>query len=181
MARLDQQKILITGAGSGIGRATALAFAKEGAIIIAVDVGADGLKETAALIKAQGGECETHIADVSKESVMQSLADKVHAKHGALDVLVNNAGIGASGRFLETSIETWDKVHAVNVRGVMLGCKLFIPPMVERGSNALFNSSSLNSYPSSFSLSLNACLPECFPNTIELFFSRPISSALIIS
>ncbi|MES2489538.1 MAG: SDR family NAD(P)-dependent oxidoreductase [Pseudomonadota bacterium] len=146
MSRFDQQKILITGAGSGIGRATALAFAKEGAHIIAVDVGTASVKETAALIAAKGGSCETYTADVSSEKAMRSLADKVHAEHGALDVLVNNAGIGASGRFLETSIETWDKVHAVNVRGVMLGCKLFIPAMVERGHGHVVNTASMAGY-----------------------------------
>ena len=146
MGHFENKKVLITGAGSGIGRATALAFARQGATIIAVDVGADGVKETAALIKAQGGACETHIADVSSQGAMKGLADKVHAKHGALDVLVNNAGIGASGRFLETSIETWDKVHAVNVRGVMLGCKLFIPAMVERGHGHVVNTASMAGY-----------------------------------
>jgi NAD(P)-dependent dehydrogenase (short-subunit alcohol dehydrogenase family) len=146
MGRFDQQKILITGAGSGIGRATALAFAKEGAHIIAVDVGTASVKETAELITAKGGSCETHTADVSSEKAMRSLADMVHAAHGAIDVLVNNAGIGASGRFLETSIETWDKVHAVNVRGVMLGCKLFIPAMVERGHGHVVNTASMAGY-----------------------------------
>lgn len=146
MARFDQQKVLVTGAGSGIGRATALAFSKEGAYLIAVDMGADSLKETAKLIADQGGQCETHVVDVSSEGAMTALAKKVNAKHGALDVLVNNAGIGASGRFLETSIETWDKVHAVNVRGVMLGCKLFIPAMVERGHGHVVNTASMAGY-----------------------------------
>lgn len=146
MARFAQQKVLVTGAGSGIGRATALAFVKEGAYVIGVDLGKASLKETAQLIADAGGECETHVADVSDQVAMTALAQKVHAKHGALDVLVNNAGIGASGRFLETSIETWDKVHAVNVRGVMLGCKLFLPPMVERGRGHVVNTASMAGY-----------------------------------
>ncbi|MGH8540336.1 MAG: SDR family NAD(P)-dependent oxidoreductase [Stenotrophobium sp.] len=146
MTFFNSKKILITGAGSGIGCATALAFAVEGAQIIAVDIGEAGLSETARLIAAQGGRCETHVADVSSESAMRALADKVHAAHDALDVLVNNAGIGATGRFLETKIETWDRVLAVNVRGVMLGCKLFIPPMVERGRGHVVNTASMAGY-----------------------------------
>lgn len=142
MARYAQQKILVTGAGSGIGRATALAFAREGAHVIAVDVGEAGLAET----KKLGGAAETHICDVSSESAMRALAETVNAAHGALDVLVNNAGIGASGRFLDTSIATWDKVHAVNVRGVMLGCKFFLPPMVARGRGHVVNTASMAGY-----------------------------------
>jgi short-subunit dehydrogenase len=77
---------------------------------------------------------------------MRALADTVHANCGYVDVLVNNAGIGAAGRFLDTRIETWDRVWNVNVKGVMLGCKFFLPPMIERGSGHVVNMSSLAGY-----------------------------------
>ena len=140
------QKILITGAGSGIGRETALAFARAGAHVIAVDIGESGVAETARLISAAGGKAETQVCDVSSEGAMRALADQVHAAHGALDVLVNNAGIGASGRFLDTSVETWDRVLAVNVRGVLLGCRFFLPAMVARGRGHVVNTASMAGY-----------------------------------
>lgn len=144
MPLFTDQNVLITGAGSGIGRETALAFARAGAKVIGFDIGSAGLAETARL--ANGGVVSTHVADVSSESAMRALADIVHAAHGALDVLINNAGIGAAGRFLDTSIETWDRVHAINVRGVMLGCKFFLPPMVERGRGHVVNTASMAGY-----------------------------------
>lgn len=135
--------VLITGAGGGIGRETALAFSAKGARIIAVDLAQQGLDETRALIEKRQGVCETLQVDVSDETAMHALAKTVHRKHGAVDVLVNNAGIGATGRFLETTSKTWDRVWAINVKGVMLGCQQFLPPMIERGSGHVVNLSSM--------------------------------------
>lgn len=146
MSQFKGQKVLVTGAGSGIGRETAIAFAAQGAHVIAVDIGEAGLAGTVLTIQHAGGICETHVADVSSESAMRALADKVNAAHGALDILVNNAGIGASGRFLDTSVETWDRVMAINVRGVMLGCRLFLPAMVARGKGHVVNTASMAGY-----------------------------------
>jgi NAD(P)-dependent dehydrogenase (short-subunit alcohol dehydrogenase family) len=146
MKYLGDKIVLVTGAGSGIGRETALAFARAGACIIAVDIGAEGLRETESLVKSGGGFCETHLADVSDETAMRALAEAVHQKYGALDVLVNNAGIGAAGRFLDTSVKVWDRVWSINVKGVMLGCQLFLPPMIQRGSGHIVNLSSLAGY-----------------------------------
>lgn len=146
MKRSDKQKILVTGAGSGIGRETVLAFAREGAQVIAVDVNQQSVRETAALAQAEGLACAIELADVSDERAMQALAARVHAQHGALDVLVNNAGIGAAGRFLDTKVATWDRVHSINVRGVMLGCHVFLPPMVARGRGHVVNTASMAGY-----------------------------------
>lgn len=143
MALFKNQKVLITGAGSGIGRETVRAFAREGAQVIAVDVNENGVRETAELVKAAGGQCAVELADVSDERAMRALGERVTQTHGALDVLVNNAGIGAAGRFLETQVETWDRVHAINVRGVMLGCHVFLPPMVARGKGHVVNIASM--------------------------------------
>ncbi len=146
MKNFKDKVVLITGAGSGIGRATAQAFAAQGARILAVDIGERGLAETRGLIEAAGGKCDTHIADVSSAAAMQQLADIVHQQHGALDVLVNNAGIGAAGRFLDTRIETWDRVLAINVKGVLLGCRVFLPAMLQRGHGHVVNLASMAGY-----------------------------------
>ncbi|HKY90885.1 MAG TPA: SDR family NAD(P)-dependent oxidoreductase [Nevskiaceae bacterium] len=138
--------VLVTGAGSGIGRATARAFALRGARILAVGPSTTGLAETRALVVADGGRCDTYVADVSNEVSMQALAEVVTREYGALDVLVNNAGIGAAGRFLDTSPDTWERVWAVNVKGVMLGCKLFLPAMIARGRGHVVNVSSMAGY-----------------------------------
>ena len=146
MKRFQDQKVLVTGGGSGIGRETVLAFAREGAQVIMVDVGEKGLRGTVALVEAEGFKCESHIADVSDARAMRALADTVNQAHGALDVLVNNAGIGAAGRFLDTKVETWDRVWGVNVRGVMLGCHAFLPAMVARGRGHVVNTASMAGY-----------------------------------
>ena len=146
MSQLQNQKVLVTGAGSGIGRETTLAFAREGAHVIAVDVNEKGVRETAVLVQAAGGKCDVELVDVSDERAMSALAERVNQAHGALDVLVNNAGIGAAGRFLDTQISTWDRVHAINVRGVMLGCRVFLPAMVARGRGHVVNTASMAGY-----------------------------------
>ena len=146
MKNFQDKRVLVTGAGSGIGRATASAFAAEGAQIIAVDLAEQGLRDTTTRITGAGGRCALYQADISDPQAMKQLADAVHAEHGALDVLVNNAGIGAAGRFLDTRVDTWDRVWAVNVKGVMLGCQAFLPAMIERGSGHIVNLASMAGY-----------------------------------
>jgi len=146
MKRFEKRVVLVTGAGSGIGRAAAQAFAARGARVIATGLGESGLAETQASIAQAGGRCETYPADVSDEDAMNALAKVVHQRHDAVDVLVNNAGIGAAGRFLGTTPATWDRVWAVNVRGVMLGCKLFLPAMIARRQGHVVNIASMAGY-----------------------------------
>ncbi|MCG8609470.1 MAG: SDR family NAD(P)-dependent oxidoreductase [Pseudomonadales bacterium] len=126
--------VLITGAGSGIGRETAVAFARHKAHIVMVDLTLPGMVETGNLIESAGGSHEAYTCDVSSREAMAELADKVHERHSALDVLINNAGIGSAGRFLETSLDTWEKVLDVNVLGVVHGCHFFAPQMVAHGN-----------------------------------------------
>lgn len=132
--RFSGQLVLITGAAGGIGRATALAFATAGARVVAVDRDAEGAgatAETARLLGAPRSWAE--VADVSDEQAMEKLAERVAAEYGTVDVLVNNAGIGLSGAFLDTSTEDWKKVLDVNLWGVIHGCRLFGRQMAERG------------------------------------------------
>ncbi|MGW0865588.1 SDR family oxidoreductase [Streptomyces sp. NPDC002611] len=132
--RFSGQLVLVTGAGSGIGRATALAYAKAGARVVAVDRDGEAAARTAEssrLLGASAAWAET--ADVSDEQAMEKLAEKVTLEYGVVDVLVNNAGIGLSGSFFDTTPEDWTKVLDVNLWGVIHGCRLFGRRMAERG------------------------------------------------
>ena len=129
---LRDRVVVVTGAGSGIGRATALAFAREGSRIAACDVDqarldslATELGDRALLVRK---------VDVSDRLAMKLFADEVHGVAPAADVIVNNAGVAVSGPFLETSLEDHEWLLNINLRGVMYGCHLFAPKMVERGT-----------------------------------------------
>ncbi|WP_405536367.1 SDR family oxidoreductase [Streptomyces sp. NBC_00075] len=132
--RFGGQLVLVTGAGSGIGRATAFAFAEAGARVVAVDRDAEGAARTAELARLIGApEAWAEVVDVTDEQAMEKLAEKVATEYGVVDVLVNNAGIGLSGSFFDTTPEDWRKVLDVNLWGVIHGCRLFGKQMAERG------------------------------------------------
>ncbi|MFJ8057014.1 SDR family oxidoreductase [Streptomyces sp. NPDC096142] len=132
--RFGGQLVLVTGAGSGIGRATAFAFAESGARVVAVDRDAESAARTAELARLIGApEAWAETVDVSDEQAMEKLAEKVAAEYGVVDVLINNAGIGLSGSFFDTTPEDWKKVLDVNLWGVIHGCRLFGKQMAERG------------------------------------------------
>jgi NAD(P)-dependent dehydrogenase (short-subunit alcohol dehydrogenase family)/pimeloyl-ACP methyl ester carboxylesterase len=132
--RFAGQLVLITGAGSGIGRATAYAFAEAGARVVAVDRDGDAAARTAEMSRLVGApDAWAETVDVSDEQAMEKLAEKVATEYGVVDVLVNNAGIGLSGPFLDTTSEDWRKVLDVNLWGVIHGCRLFGKQMAERG------------------------------------------------
>ncbi|MER7644586.1 SDR family oxidoreductase [Streptomyces sp. NPDC087305] len=132
--RFGGQLVLVTGAGSGIGRATAFAFAESGARVVAVDRDAESAARTAELARLIGApEAWAETVDVSDEQAMEKLAEKVAAEYGVVDVLVNNAGIGLSGSFFDTTPEDWKKVLDVNLWGVIHGCRLFGKQMADRG------------------------------------------------
>lgn len=132
--RFGGQLVLVTGAAGGIGRATAFAFAEAGARILAVDRDAEGAARTAEMSRLIGApQAWAEVVDVSDEAAMEKLADKIDAEYGTVDVLVNNAGIGLSGAFLQTSSEDWKKVLDVNLWGVIHGCRIFGTRMARRG------------------------------------------------
>ncbi|WP_055494001.1 SDR family oxidoreductase [Streptomyces sp. TP-A0356] len=146
--RFGGQLVLVTGAASGIGRATALAFAEAGARVVAVDRDTEGAARTAGQARLVGApEAWAETADVADERAMEKLAEKVAAEYGVVDVLVNNAGIGLSGSFFDTTAEDWRKVLDVNLWGVIHGCRLFGKQMAERGQGGhIVNTASAAAY-----------------------------------
>ncbi|GHH05732.1 SDR family oxidoreductase [Streptomyces lanatus] len=146
--RFGGQLVLVTGAGSGIGRATAYAFAEAGARVVAVDRDAESAGRTAEMSRLIGApEAWAETVDVSDEQAMEKLAARVAAEYGVVDVLVNNAGIGLSGSFFDTTPEDWKKVLDVNLWGVIHGCRLFGKQMAERGQGGhIVNTASAAAY-----------------------------------
>ncbi|MFD6276884.1 SDR family oxidoreductase [Streptomyces sp. NPDC060209] len=132
--RFGGQLVLVTGAASGIGRATALSFAKAGARVVAVDRDAEGVARTVETARLTGApEAWGEVVDVGDEQAMEKLAEKVATEFGVVDVLVNNAGIGLAGSFLDTTSEDWRNVLDVNLWGVIHGCRIFGRQMADRG------------------------------------------------
>ncbi|MGW3848459.1 SDR family oxidoreductase [Streptomyces fagopyri] len=146
--RFGGQLVLVTGAGSGIGRATAFAFAEAGARVVAVDRDAEGAARTAEMSRLIGSpDAWAETVDVSDEQAMEKLAEKVAGEYGVVDVLVNNAGIGLSGSFFDTTPEDWKKVLDANLWGVIHGCRLFGRQMAERGQGGhIVNTASAAAY-----------------------------------
>jgi NAD(P)-dependent dehydrogenase (short-subunit alcohol dehydrogenase family)/pimeloyl-ACP methyl ester carboxylesterase len=126
--------VSVTGAGSGIGRETALAFAAEGAELVVSDINEDNARATAAEIAARGGVAHAYTLDVADADAVEAFADQVCAEHGVPDVVVNNAGIGQAGAFLDTPPEEFDRVLDVNLGGVVNGCRAFARRLVARGT-----------------------------------------------
>ena len=142
--QFNEKVALITGAASGIGRATALAFAQEGAKIIVSDVALEGGEETVQLIQQAGGEAMFIRADVSNPEEVFAMIQGAIETYERLDIAVNNAGIsGASTRVADYSFEEWHKVIAVNLTGVFYCMHYEIPPMLAQGGGSIVNISSI--------------------------------------
>ena len=124
---------MVTGAGSGIGRATALGFAANGARVIAADLNLAAVTSVSELIRRRGGEAHARKVDVAAPSEMERFAGWVRAEVGIPDVVVNNAGIVINGPFLAHTEEDWQRIVGVNLLGVVRGCRLFGAQMAERG------------------------------------------------
>jgi NAD(P)-dependent dehydrogenase (short-subunit alcohol dehydrogenase family) len=139
--RLEDKVTIITGAGSGMGRTAARMFAAEGAKVVCVDVAEEMAESAADEVRSAGGQASAVAADVSDETAAKRMVDHAVATFGRVDTLYNNAGImpAADHSVIDTDVATWDKVMAVNLRGVFLGCKYAIPKMVDQGSGSIIN------------------------------------------
>jgi len=142
---LEDKVALVTGASSGIGRASARAFAREGAKVIVSDIAIEGGKETVDMIKETGGEAIFIKADVSKMSEVEALIMKAVETYGRLDCALNNAGIaGEVASTAGCTKENWDHVVSVNLNGVWFCMKYEIPHMLKNGGGAIVNTSSIS-------------------------------------
>ena len=137
--RLANKICIVTGAGSGIGRASALLFAAEGAHVIAADLDESAAAETVKQMNVEG--VSRHV-DVADEEKTRALAAETVERFGRIDVLFNNAGIAGVGDVEETSLELWERVMSVNARGVFLMCRAVVPQMIAQKSGSIVNMSS---------------------------------------
>ena len=138
MGRLDKKVCVITGAGGGMGREAAILFTEEGAQVCAADVNVAAAEET---VSQCSGDAFAVQVDVADEASVKAMMDATAQRYGGIDVLYNNAGISPDddASILDTSVEAWDRVQAVNTRGVFLCCKHGIPYLLERGGGSVIN------------------------------------------
>lgn len=141
--RLDGKVALITGAAGGQGKEEAFLFAKEGAIVVITDIQKELLEKTGEELMRLSPKSSFFHHDVSSEEQWQHIVAQVVEKYGRIDVLVNNAGISPDTRLLDTSMDLWNKVMAINVTGTFLGMKTVVPVMKENGGGSIINISSI--------------------------------------
>ena len=143
MGRLEGRVALVTGAASGIGRATAQVLAREGARVVATDMNEVGVQAVVEGIRANGGAARALRQDVTSEDNWHEVIDGIRAHEGALHVLVNNAGIAWAGSILQMSLADWRRQQAVNLEGVFLGIRTGVPLMRDSGGGSIVNVSSV--------------------------------------
>ena len=141
--RLAGKIAVITGAGSGFGKGTAEVFAREGATVVVVDVNEVTARETVDGIRAAGGQAWAMACDVSRADQVQRVMEETQREYGRIDILFNNAGIPMPFTPLEDVDEaSWDRLMAINVKGVFLGCRAVIPIMKQQGGGVILNMAS---------------------------------------
>ena len=140
--QLEEKRAIVTGGAGGIGRATALAFAAEGASVAVVDLDAEGAASVAAEIVDSGGRAVAIAADVSLDGDVRRVVDDTVAAFGGIDVIFNNAGIIRRATAIDTTVEEWDRVFGVNVRSIFLMAKYAVPIMAAGGGGSIINTGS---------------------------------------
>lgn len=148
MARLKDRVALVLGAGSvgpgwGNGKASAVAYAREGAVVVSVDVNLAAARETEAIIAGEKGRAEAHSCDVTSGAEMEALVADVAARHGRIDILHNNVGTTTMGGPPDLSEEQWQRAFDLNIKGAFLACKHVIPLMIAQGRGVITNISSV--------------------------------------
>jgi NAD(P)-dependent dehydrogenase (short-subunit alcohol dehydrogenase family) len=144
MGRLDGKVAVITGAASGIGRASAIRFASEGAAVVVTDLNAQGGEETVTECKRSGGRAVFHRVDVTSEADVKAAVDRAVSDFGKLDTIFNNAGLaGAIGKIEETTAENWDRTFSILLRAVFLGMKYAVPAMRKAGGGSIISTASI--------------------------------------
>lgn len=143
MDRLKNKVAIITGAGSGIGRAIAQKFAQEGAKVVVADNNEKTAEETAGLISHAGGQAIVSKTDVSNTEQVQAMVELTVDNFGGLDIMVNNAGVAPMGDVTSTTDEIWQKTIDVDLKGVFLGIKAAVPEMEKRGKGKIINTASI--------------------------------------
>lgn len=169
MSKFTNKIALVTGAASGLGKALAVELAYAGADIVAVDVDAEGLERTCAIVSDAGRRCVAKRVDVSSRAEMESLAGWVLSEWGRVDILVNNAGVGIGGELAEIPLDDFDWIVGINLMGEVYGTRLFLPGMLERRSGHIVNVSSLSGL---------VLLPFHLPYTTTKFALTGFSQAL---
>ena len=140
--RLDGKVCIVTGGGSGIGRAICLLFGQEGAEVVVADKNAESAGRTVAELECLGARGTALEVDVSLAESVRGMVDSVVERYGRIDVLVNNAGFGFAATVVETEEADWDRLMSVNLKGVYLGCKYVVPVMMRQGGGAIVNTAS---------------------------------------
>jgi 3-oxoacyl-[acyl-carrier protein] reductase len=154
--RFSEKVALVTGGGSGLGRAFCQAFAEEGASVMCADINMDAARETASLIEKAGGEAMAFETDVSDSTAVTDMVGDILDRCGQIDVLVNNAGVGLRQSLVETTEEAFDRVIGVNLKGPFLLAKAVAPNMIERKQGRIVNVASTAGVVGQFSTAYTA-------------------------